>query len=117
MHYHLWSCLESGQIHPFLRFRTCDSTVVLLNITKDTTLTEKWTTFRSSCKQTFMKKYFQTPIFNRFDTLASGKSFDISPIRRKLIPSSTSKSCNSSKFLTKDFHQHASKIYCQKSIK
>ena len=57
---HLLSSLESGQLHPFRRFRTCNSPVVEMDITKDTPLTGKRTTHCSSFKHPLMEKHFQT---------------------------------------------------------
>ena len=54
MNDHLLKCLESGQNHPLLRFRIFYSPVVHLDITKDTSFTQKKKkTTRSSYKQPF----------------------------------------------------------------
>ena len=41
MHGHPLSCLESGHLHTLPRFKTCDTHVVRLDISKNTTLSKK----------------------------------------------------------------------------
>ena len=80
---HLLCCLESGQMHPFPRYRSENSPNRIVNVTRDIPATQKWSPPVTS--PTYAKKHPPSPVHtsNRFTPLAPGKEKNQSATTKK----------------------------------